>query len=128
MKFFLVVALLVGGGIIVITTMTPGPGDLPGNFREVDAYQNENNTGPVNRVYIVTLSDTLWNEMEAYGEYMPYTKLGTTNVWFFLEDQPFPNQITPGDVPFPPVYKKACVGRYAKNNVGAVQLIKRPFQ
>ena len=120
-------------GLIALATIwsmltQPGVNDLAGDFKEVAASQNENNTGPVNRVYIVTLSDTLWTEMETYGNYMPYAKLGTTTVWFFKSDGPFPTQITAGEVPFAANYRQACIGRYQKNNMGAVRLTKYPFQ
>ena len=131
LKFFLILAVIIGVVIFGISFMGPGVNDLAGNFKEIDAWQNENNTGPVNRVYIVTVSDTLWNEMEAYGNYMPYAKLGTTNVWFFLDSQPFPNKITPvkpGQPPFAASYQQACIGRYEKNNVGTVRVMKMPFQ
>lgn len=128
MKFMLIVALLIAGVIIWQSFTGPGVNDLDGNFREIDAWQNENNTGPVNRVYIVTVSDTLWSEMETYGDYMPYAKMGTTNVWFFLDSQPFPNKVIPGETPFSAVYQKASIGRYVKDNMSQTQLIKRPFQ
>lgn len=127
-KYLLFAALILAVGIFWMTLSAPGVNDLPGNFREIDAWQNENNTGPVNRVYIVTVSDTLWRSMEDYGNYMPYSKLGTTNVYFFLEDQPYPSKITPGEVPFSAVYQKACVGRYYMNHMKVLQMIKHPFR
>ena len=105
----------------------PGVNDLAGDFKEIAASQNENNTGPVNRVYIVTLSDTLWTEMETYGNYMPYAKLGTTTVWFFKNDAPFPTRVEQAEVPFSANYQQACIGRYHKNNMGAVSIKKYPF-
>jgi len=128
MKFMLIVALLIAGVIFWLSFTGPGVNDLDGNFREIDAWQNENNTGPVNRVYIVTVSDTLWSEMERYGDYMPHSKMGTTNVWFFLDSQPFPNNVIPGESPFSAVYQSASVGRYVKDNMSQSRLIKKPFQ
>ena len=127
LKYLLIVASLLAIVIFWNSLTAPGVNDLPGNFREIDAWQNENNTGPVNRVYIVTLNDTLWQAMEAYGNYMPYAKLGTTKVWFFLEDGPFPTKITSGEVLMTAAYQEACVGYYSKNNMGQVTLDRLPF-
>ena len=105
----------------------PGVNDLPGDFKEIAQSQNENNTGPVNRVYIVTVSDTLWEAMETYGNYMPYAKLGTTTVWFFKNDAPFPTQAKQTGIPFDSEFLQHCLARYHKNNMGAVSLTKFPF-
>ncbi|MHC2992027.1 hypothetical protein OB13_10670, partial [Pontibacter sp. HJ8] len=56
----------------------PSVDDLKGDFKEVAFYRNENNTGPIVRIYAVTVADTLWKEMQAYGDYMPHTKYGNT--------------------------------------------------
>lgn len=105
-----------------------GISDLEGDFQEIDAWQNENNTGPVNRVYIVTLNDTLWQEMDTYGSLMPYTKLGTTKVYFFLADTSFPNRIIVGQSPFQAIYRQACVALYEKDRMGTSRLLKFPFR
>ena len=82
--------ILLMGWFIFDSLSLPGVGDLKGNFQEVATYRNENNTGPIVRVYAVTVADTLWREMRQYGDFMPYTKYGNTKVYFFRQGQPVP--------------------------------------
>ena len=74
-----------------------GMKDLKGNFKEVNFYRNEQNTGPVVRIYTVTIADTIWDEMETYGDYMPYTKYGNTKVYYFLNSTRFGKVTGRGD-------------------------------
>lgn len=113
--------------VITDTISQPGVKDLNGNFKEVAVYRNENNTGPVIRVYAVTVEDTLWNEMEKYGNYMLYTKYGNTRVLFFLKDKPHPVRVYDGERNFDPSFNKYCIASYEKDNMGFVSFIKFPF-
>jgi hypothetical protein len=83
------VALLLGWFVYDSLSQPTGQ-DLPGNFQEVATYRNENNMGPIVRVFAVTVADTLWTEMRQYGDLMPYTKYGNTKVYFFRQGQPVP--------------------------------------
>jgi hypothetical protein len=127
-KYLLIALVLLVAGIIYSSLSQPGINDLPGNFTEVASYRNENNTGPVQRIYAVTVSDTLWSEMEAYGNFMPYSKLGSTTVYFFHESQLFPAKLVPGDPNFPPDFNVYCLARYEKSSMGAISLTRYPFQ
>lgn len=71
--------------IVFDSTSQPNVNDLKGGFKEVALYRNENNTGPITRIYAVTATETLWDEMKKYGDLMPYTKYGTTKVYFFRQ-------------------------------------------
>jgi hypothetical protein len=106
----------------------PGVDDLSGDFTEVAMYRNENNTGPIQRIYAVTLSDTLWDQMQQYGDFMPHTKYGTTTVYFFLKGQPAPQKVYPGTENFEPQFQKHCVAKYEKDAMGQVSLVKWPFR
>jgi hypothetical protein len=127
-KYIVIFIVLVLGGIIWSSLSQPGVGDLEGDFTLIATERNENNTGPVNRIYAVMVSDTLWREMKQYGNYMPYSKLGTTTVWFFDANQPAPGKLTPGKIQFSSEFNNACLGKYEKNNTGAVSLYKFPFR
>ena len=105
----------------------PGVQDLKGNFAEVAFYRNENNTGPIIRIYAVTLTDTLWPEMEQYGNLMPHTKYGNTKVYFFRKGQPMPEKVYPGEENFPAELQKYCLARYEKDAMGNVSFRKNPF-
>ena len=105
----------------------PGVQDLKGNFDEVAFYRNENNTGPIIRIYAVTLTDTLWQEMEQYGNFMPHTKYGNTKVYFFRKGRPIPEKVYPGEENFPAELQKYCLARYEKDAMGNVSFRKNPF-
>jgi len=105
----------------------PSVQDLKGNLEEVAFYRNENNTGPIIRIYAVTLTDTLWQEMEQYGKFMPHTKYGNTKVYFFLSERPFPKTVNPGAENFPAELQKYCLARYEKDAMGNVSFRKYPF-
>lgn len=106
----------------------PSVDDLKGDFKEVAFYRNENNTGPIVRIYAVTVADTLWEEMQAYGDYMPHTKYGNTKVYFFLESQPVPEQVQPGQENFEQQYQQYNVARYEKDAMGQVSFMKYPYR
>lgn len=101
-----------------------GVNDLQTDFNEVAFYRNENNTGPVRRVYAVTVSDTLWTELEAYGNFQPHNKLGTTEVFFFLQGSPHPTQLQSSTPYFPASYNSGVVAKYEKNASGLVSFRK----
>ncbi|MDO6389638.1 hypothetical protein Q4E40_05840 [Pontibacter sp. BT731] len=105
----------------------PSVDDLKGDFKEVAFYRNENNTGPIVRIYAVTVADTLWQEMEQYGNYMPHTKYGTTRVYFFLNNQPAPDQVQPGQPNFPSQFEPYTLARYEKDAMGQISFVRHPF-
>jgi len=82
----------------------PGINDLKAGFKETAYYRNENNTGPVIRLYAVSVSDTLYKEMVEYGNFMPHTKYGTTIVYFFKKEKPFPTELSGISPHFDPAF------------------------
>src|SRR5690606_2668109 len=97
--FFSVILIVVI--LIVGQSLTqPGVADLETEFEEVAFYRNENNTGPVIRVYVVAVSDTSRGDLEQYVGFMPHNKYGNTKVFFFLKDKPYPTAVMPGDENF----------------------------
>ncbi|EOR92784.1 hypothetical protein ADIARSV_4066 [Arcticibacter svalbardensis MN12-7] len=124
--FFLVVAGLIY--MMKDAFWQPGPQDLKGKFKELGFTRNENNTGPILRLYSVSLQDTLWNEMETYGNYMPHTKYGVTKVFFFLEGTTAPSEISLETQKPDAQYLNNCVGMYEKDANSQVHLTRFPFQ
>lgn len=106
----------------------PGISDLKGGYKEVAFVRNEQNTGPVVRLYVVTVKDTLWKEMEIYGNYMPYNKYGTTKVFFFREGGKTPASVSLDGDNIPAEYQPFCMGMYLKDAMSQVHLIERPFE
>ena len=120
--------IMVVGYIFWTSFSQPGPQGLRGDFKEVAFARNEQNTGPVVRAYAVTVSDTLWHEMNQYGEYMPYTKYGTTTVYFFLNSGPAPATISLNPEDNREILNQYCIGKYEKSTMGQVSLLKFPFR
>jgi hypothetical protein len=119
--------------LIIIVVMiwnaldTPGIKDLQGDFKEVVFIRNEQNTGPVVRLYAVTMNDGGQQEMEQYGNYMPHTKYGTTLVYFFSSKAPYPEALNLSDPHIPEKFRKYCIGVYEKDGMGQVSVRERPY-
>ncbi|MGI4832865.1 MAG: hypothetical protein ACRYFK_05325 [Janthinobacterium lividum] len=128
-KYLVLIAVALLLGWFVFDSLTqPGVGDLAGDFQEVAVYRNENNTGPVVRIYAVTVADTLWRQMQQYGALMPYTKYGSTKVYFFRAGQPAPPAVRPGAVSFDAQFAPYCLARYEKEAMGKVSFRRYPLR
>lgn len=120
--FYFITIFVVGLVLYIVwdSLTQPGIGDLQGEFKEVAFYRNENNTGPIIRIYAVTVEDTVWNEMEKYGAFMPHSKYGNTKVYFFHRQDDYPRKVFPGDESFDARYKDDCLAIYEKDAMGKV--------
>jgi hypothetical protein len=127
------VYLLVAGVLVLIFFMVkdifdqPGISDMKAGFKEKIKYRNANNTGPIQRIYVVTVKDSIWNEMEDYGNLMPHTKYGNTKVYFFMQNANIPQSLQPGEVNFDPVFNKDCIALYEKSAMSQVAFNKHPY-
>lgn len=124
--FFGLIVLALVVWFVMEATTQPGVESLAGSPEEVAFVRNENNTGPVKRVYIVSIADTLWNVMEKYGSYMPHNKYGNTQVYFFPKGRELPENITLEN-PVPEEYQTYCLGRFEKNAMGSESFVRYPF-
>jgi hypothetical protein len=128
-KYLALVAIALLAGWFVYDSLSQPTGqDLPGNFQEVASYRNENNTGPITRVFAVTVADTLWREMRQYGDLALYTKYGKTTIYFFRQGQPAPKTVQPGEVNFSPEFNKSCLAKYEKGVMSDVSFTRYPLQ
>jgi hypothetical protein len=126
-NLLLLVLAIIIGYIVYDSTSQPTVNDLQGGFKEVATYRNKNNTGPIVRVYAVTVNDTLTKDMSKYGDLMPYTKYGTTTVYFFDARKPFPDNLTASEPYFDSKFASNCIAVYRKDANGQVSLDKKPF-
>lgn len=104
----------------------PGVKDLKSNYTELAVFRNENNTGPVVRIFAVFTEDELWEDMRAYGDYMPHTKYGNTKVFFFdksIEGM----QLSPNPPYFPQHFQEACLAIYEKTAMGGTSFKAYPY-
>jgi hypothetical protein len=110
------------------TFSQPGIADLEGDYKEMATYRNENNTGPVVRIYAVYAADTLWKDMEAYSNFMPHTKYGNTKVFFFSDPSQTPAEVFPEPPYFDQKYQAYCIAQYEKSAMGETNFLRFPFQ
>lgn len=110
------------------TLNQPGIDDMKAGFKEVAKYRNANNTGPVQRIYIVTVKDSVWQEIQDYGNLMPHTKYGNTKVYFFMENKTAPTELQPGEINFDVSFNKFCIALYEKSAMSQVAFSKHPLK
>ncbi|RZK81024.1 MAG: hypothetical protein EOO92_06095 [Pedobacter sp.] len=122
-----ILVLLLVGWMVKGTFTQPGTDDLKSGFAEVAHYRNDNNTGPIQHIYSVTVKDSIWSEMEVYGNFKPHHKGGITKVYYFLAGKPVPEKLLPGSVNFDPGFNEHCIGLYLKGAMGNTSLTKHPF-
>ncbi|MCE7993943.1 MAG: hypothetical protein HEP71_18285 [Roseivirga sp.] len=124
-KYIFLIVLVVMVAVIWSSLSDKGINDLSVKFEEKAVHQNENNTGPVRRNYLVAVSDSIWQDLRVYGNYMPYAKLGTTTVWFFMKGDPMPKEFNKGKLDI--ADNMSVLAKYEKSNMGIVTLTKYPL-
>ncbi len=107
---------------------TLGINDLDGNLKEIAFIRNEQNTGPIVRVYAVIIDEENWESMEQYGNYMPHNKYGTTRIYFFLSNNPYRGKLQIEGENIEKSYQKECIALFEKNGMSQTSLVKYPFQ
>jgi len=126
--YILLLSVLIIIAIIWNAINEPGIKDLKSDFKETAFIRNEQNTGPVIRIYAVSLKSENWEEMEQYGNYMPHTKYGTTRIYFFLNNSEIPEELSFGEINIAEQYKKNCVAIYEKDGMSQSSIRKYPFK
>lgn len=126
--FLGILVVLLLGWMMKGTFTQPGIENLKGEFTEVAHYRNDNNTGPIQHVFAVTVKDTVWSEMETYGNFKPHHKGGNTKVYFFIKGSPVPDHLGPGKQNFDPSFNNACIALYEKSAMGNTSLTRYPFK
>lgn len=126
-NLLLLLLAVIIGYIVYDSTSQPNVNDLAGGFREVAMYRNENNTGPIVRIYAVTVEDIHSKDLMQYGGLMPYTKYGSTTVYFFNAAKPHPPHLNPSEPHFDVQFNDNCIAVYRKDANGQVSLDEKPF-
>lgn len=126
--YLYIVSTLIVIAIIWNALSTPGIKDLKGNLREAAFIRNEQNTGPIVRIYAVNIDELNWESMEQYGNYMPHNKYGTTRIYFFLSENPFSGKLNIAGENIERIVQKHCIALYEKNGMSQTSLIKYPFK
>lgn len=97
------------------------PSKLKGGFNEVTFYRNQNNDGPVVRVYSVSVENPDIANYEEYGNAMAYTLHGNTKVYFFDEKDLVPTKLT-FDYPHFDTTKYKPIKVYERNGANVVSI------
>ncbi|RZK59654.1 MAG: hypothetical protein EOO91_04465 [Pedobacter sp.] len=126
--FLIIIVLGIIGWVFSDMFGQPSTEDLKGGFKEVATYRNDNNTGPIQRVYAVTVKDTSNAQLVDYGNLMPHSKYGNTKVYYFIAGVSVPTNLLPGDVNFDKKYNSSCFAVYEKGAMGNFGLVKNPFR
>ena len=99
----------------------PGMERFAGKYKELGTYRNENNTGPVIRIYAVQAIDSDLAWMEEYGNSLPHTKYGRTMVFFFGNEVDQEVPLSPKEPHFSEGLKSNLVASYEKTPMGEVR-------
>src|SRR5690606_5426314 len=90
---------------------------IRGGFTEVAFSRNENNSGPVIRLYSVKVDSPLVANFQGYGNSMPHTEHGTTRIFFFDSSKGAPDKLSLQSPHYDTVRYDA-VSIFQKNAVG----------
>jgi hypothetical protein len=104
--------------IINSTLSQPGLERFEGKYEEIDFYRNENNTGPVLRVYAIRVldEDPIW--MKEFAEAQAHTKYGKTLVFFFSEKLNQPVKLSPTEPFYPAEFEEFLLAKFEKTPMG----------
>lgn len=119
---FGVAILLVFVFIFKDSFFLPDVESLKGEFQEVTFVRNEQNTGPVIRLYVVSVARKENAQFEAYGDFMPHTKYGVTKVFFFDKKIPIPRTISENE-PYFDTARFKPTAKYEKNPMGSTSVL-----
>jgi hypothetical protein len=113
---FVVVILLIQ--IIRSSFSNPGVQAFDGKYEELGFYRNENNTGPVVRVYAIRVLDAEKDWMREFADAQPHTKYGRTLVFFFSPELKEKVELSPQEPFFPAELQPYLLARYEKTPMG----------
>ena len=111
------VAVLIGW-IIKTSFSQPGMERFDGKYEELGFFRNENNTGPVIRLFAVRVLDTDTTWMRPYAESQPHTKYGRTMVFFFSAEVAQEVNLSPKEPYFPEELEPLLLARFEKTPMG----------
>lgn len=101
----------------------PGIEAFEGKYEELAFYRNENNTGPVIRIYAVRALDTDEVWMREFAEAQPHTKYGRTLVFFFSPELKQKVELTPQEPFFAAELRPHLMARYEKTPMGESRFV-----
>lgn len=116
---------LIGAAVLIVlfqivssSISQPGLERFDGNYEEIGFYRNENNTGPVLRIYAVRVLDSDPDWMKAFADAQPHTKYGKTLVFFFSDQLDQEIKLFPTEPHFSPEFQRFLFASYEKTPMG----------
>jgi hypothetical protein len=125
--YLFIISVIIIAAMLWSALSTPGINDITGNLKETAFLRNEQNTGPIVRIYTVSMDELNWDSMERYGNYMPHNKYGTTRIYFFLSSNPYRGTLNIEGENIERAFQKQCIALYEKNGMSQTSLIQYPF-
>jgi hypothetical protein len=105
--------------IIRSSFSNPGMERFAEDFEELGFYRNENNTGPVLRIYAIrSLGNNTPEYMQEFADSQPHTKYGRTIVFFFSPDLNEKVNLSPQEPFFPEKIQPFLLAQFEKTPMG----------
>jgi len=117
-----IAVVLVLGMIVSESFSEQGIAAYQDEFEEVGFFRNENNTGPVVRIYAFRTQVKDLEVLKTFADLLPHTKYGRTLVFFVNESIHGPVELSPKRPYFPASQKSAVIAKYEKTPMGEQQL------
>lgn len=119
--FYLIGAVVLVLLIQIIRSSFSNPGleRFQKDFKELGFFRNENNTGPVLRIYAIQAQEnTSLETMREFSEAQPHTKYGKTLVFFFSNEVNATIPLSPKEPYFPSEFQRFLVAKFEKTPMG----------
>jgi hypothetical protein len=126
-RVILVISVIVIGLVFYSLFSSENVNSLRGDFKELAFERNQNNTGPIKRVYVFSLNDTLWSEMKKHVDLLPHTKYGTTEVYYFLQDKVSKDKLQLSLSGLNAESREFCIAKAVKDGQARIKFSKYPF-
>jgi hypothetical protein len=121
--FFIGIIVLGVLGLIVKESFSgKGVADYQDKFEEIGYFRNENNTGPIRRVYAFRTKEQDPEVLKSFANLLPHTKYGRTLVFFVAETWKKSVVLSPESPYFPELLRPHLFAKYEKTPMGEQQL------
>lgn len=112
------VVLIILFQIVSSSLSQPGLQQFEGKYEEIGFYRNENNTGPVFRIYAIRVldSDPAW--MKDFADAQPHTKYGKTLIFFFSDQLNQKVELSHQEPYFSQDFRDFLLAEYEKTPMG----------
>jgi hypothetical protein len=126
-RIIFLISVIVVGLIFYSLFSTENINSLEGDFEELAFERNQNNTGPIQRVYVFSVDDTLWSEIKKHSDLLPHTKYGTTEVYYFLKDEISKDKLKLSLRGLNAASREFCIAHAIKDGQSRIKFSKFPF-